>query len=96
MGVFDFLSKSKYSEIDVTKEILGVKFPINATIFAKVTTAEILRKKLEKLFKTQLYSLIVLPNKNLDIEKLNKLIANKKCIIGNRFKGSFKYDNINF
>jgi len=96
MGIFDFFSKPKYSEIDVAKEILGVKFPINATTFAKVATAEILRKKLEELFGTPLYSFIVLPNKNLNIEKLNKLIANTKCIVDNVFKGSFKYDNLMF
>jgi len=88
--------KPKYSEIDVTKDILGVKFPINATTFAKVGTAKILRKKLEELFETQSYSFIVLPAKNLDIEKLRKLTANKKYIISNVFKGKFKYSDLVF
>jgi len=61
-----------------------------------VAAAEILRKKLEELFETQSYSFIVLPHKNLDIEKLRKLTADKKCIIGNVFKGNFKYDNLIF
>jgi len=88
--------KPKFNEIDITKEIAGIKFPINATTFAKVAAAEILREKFNELFKTQTYDIIVLPAKNLDIDKLKTFVADKNCIIDNLFKGNFKHNDLVF
>ena len=91
-----FKPKIKYHRINITKDITGYQFPVNATVFVKIAMIEKLRQKFNNLFTIKSYSIIVLPNnEKLDTYKL-KFIVDKKGIIGNLFNGKFEYENLIF
>jgi len=56
---------------DITKEILGIYVPINATTLAKVAAAEIVNKKMKKLFVKD--NVLILSN-NKDINQIKEIL----------------------
>lgn len=89
--IFNFKTLSPQFQ-DITKDILGIYVPINATSIAKVASAEIVRKKMKELFEKE--NLIVLSN-NKNIEEIEKILEGKnvKFKIGKFFKEDWKEFN---
>ena len=77
---------------DITKDILGIYVPINATSIAKVAAAKMVREKMKKFFEKE--NLIVLSN-NKNIKEIEKILEGKnlKFKIGKFFKGDWKEFN---
>ena len=89
-----FFKTFSFSTEDITKDILGISVPINATSIAKVAAAEMVRKKMKESFVKE--NVIVLSN-NKDIRKIKKILERKniKFKIGNFFNGKWEDFNEN-
>jgi len=83
ISFFDFEIK------DITKEILGIYVPINATSLAKVVAVEIVKKKMKELFVKD--NVLILSN-NKDINQIEEILEKNSISykIGTFFKGRWK------
>lgn len=82
-------SSSNFDIRDITKEILRVYVPINATSLAKIVAAEIVKKKMKELFVME--NIIILSNIKY-IDQIKKILRknNIKFKVGNFFKGNWE------
>lgn len=86
--------KQSNQPVEITKELIGIQFPINATSLVKVASVRIVGEKLDLLFSDK-DTVVVLPSslREHDDKKIAKLAEGESFEVGKLFKGKCHDEN---